>query len=347
MTTPLSIPLAKIRAEESTQPRASIDRALVDEYAEALGRGDVFPPIYVLLDGERYWLVDGFHRLAAHAKAGAKTINAIVNDGTRRDAEWQCLAANATHGKRRTRADKQRAIERALMDEEWRKKSDREIARHLHVSDKTVGAHRARLESTAEIPQSDERVGADGRKINTSNIGSNPTSRDEQATSQEEPPARPREDLVSEATPKPSKSAQQAKESNGAEPRQMAIDLRAELARLEREVNALEQKVEDAKRECSVSDSIAETLRQALRRERRKHKEEVERLEQERDLALADAQLWKTTAQHRASLTRHPDQAEIKRDYKRLSRKFHPDAGGTTEEFQALQRLYQAAEGRA
>ena len=214
-------------------------------------------------------------------------------------------------------------------------------------SDKTVGAHRARLESTAEIPQSDERVGADGRKINTSNIGSNPTSRDEQATSQEEPPARPREDLVSEATPKPSKSAQQAKESNGAEPRQMAIDLRAELARLEREVNALEQKVEDAKRECSVSDSIAETLRQALRRERRKHKEEVERLEQERDLALADAQLWKTTAQHRASLTRHPDQAEIKRDYKRLSRKFHPDAGGTTEEFQALQRLYQAAEGRA
>lgn len=344
MTTPLSIPLAKIRAEESTQPRASIDRALVDEYAEALGRGDVFPPIYVLLDGERYWLVDGFHRLAAHAKAGAKTINAIVNDGTRRDAEWQCLAANATHGKRRTRADKRRAIERALMDEEWRKKSDREIARHLHVDHKTVGKHREQLESGGEIPQVTEREGGDGK---TYTVDAKPTPKSEQATSQEEPPARPRKDLVSEATPKPSKSAQQAKESNGAEPRQMAIDLRAELARLEREINALEQKVEDAKRECSVSDSIAETLRQALRRERRKHKEEVERLEQERDLALADAQLWKTTAQHRASLTRHPDQAEIKRDYKRLSRKFHPDAGGTTEEFQALQRLYQAAEGRA
>lgn len=39
--------------------------------------------------------------------------------------------------------------------------------------------------------------------------------------------------------------------------------------------------------------------------------------------------------------------ASLKADYKRLSRMFHPDAGGTTEDFQALQRLYQAAEGRA
>jgi len=344
VTTPLSIPLAKIRAEESTQPRAAIDRTLVDEYAEALERGDVFPPIYVLLDGEQYWLVDGFHRLAAHAKAGAKTINARVSNGTRRDAEWQCLAANATHGKRRTRADKRRAIERALMDEEWRKKSDREIARHLHVSDKTVGAHRARLEASAEIPQMDEReVTRNGKTYtqDTSSIGNAPAPKAEQPTSQ------PCEDLVNEPTPKPSKPAQQAKKSNGAEPRQMTIDLRAELARLEREVNALEQKVEDAKRECSVSDSIAETLRETLRRERREHQEEVTRLEQERDLALADAQLWRATARQRASLTRHPDQAEIKRDYKRLSRMFHPDAGGTTEDFQALQRLYQAAEGRA
>ncbi len=44
------------------------------------------------------------------------------------------VSANATHGLRRTNADKRRAVETLLNDEEWGNWSDREVARRCGVS---------------------------------------------------------------------------------------------------------------------------------------------------------------------------------------------------------------------
>lgn len=163
--------IADIRTDGGTQPRAQLDMATLIEYTEAMQNGATFPPVTVYYDGDAYWLADGFHRLHAAQDAGRGTLAAEVRQGTRRDAVLYSVGANAAHGLRRTNADKRRAVETLLADSEWRQWSDREIARRAAVDFKTVG--NIRRELTVEIPQS--RKGADGRTINTANIGAKPT----------------------------------------------------------------------------------------------------------------------------------------------------------------------------
>ena len=81
------------------------------------------------------------------------------------------VGANHAHGLRRTNEDKRRAVTTLLLDAQWTQWSDREISRRCGVDHKTVGAVRAQLQTTGEIPQSDQRTGADGRVTNTANIG--------------------------------------------------------------------------------------------------------------------------------------------------------------------------------
>src|SRR4051794_18625155 len=82
------------------------------------GRGRL-SPVTVYDDGERYWLVDGFHRIAAAAILGHDTIACDVRPGTLRDAVAHAVGANAAHGLRRTNDDKRRAVETLLRDPEW------------------------------------------------------------------------------------------------------------------------------------------------------------------------------------------------------------------------------------
>ncbi len=72
--------------------------------------------------------------------------------------------------KRRTNADKRKAVETLLNDKEWSQWSDNEIARKCEVHQTTVSKYRKELELTYGKHKS-TRKGADGRTINTSNIG--------------------------------------------------------------------------------------------------------------------------------------------------------------------------------
>ena len=81
-----------------------------------------------------------------------------------RDALRLALRENATHGQRRTNADKRKAVETALMDEEWGAKSDREIAGLCAVSHMTVNRVREELGAAGRLSQSDKPIlGKDGR----------------------------------------------------------------------------------------------------------------------------------------------------------------------------------------
>lgn len=154
------LPIEHIRTDGGTQARAALDLATVAEYAEswrqlaARANGlNEMPPIIVYYDGTDHWLADGFHRLAAYkqflesgsASASPRAIRALVLQGTRRDAVLAACGANATHGLRRTNADKRRAIETLLKDDEWKTWSDSEVARRVNVDHKTVAAVRADL----------------------------------------------------------------------------------------------------------------------------------------------------------------------------------------------------------
>lgn len=167
--TPLAV--GTIRTDGGTQARAEVQQATVAEYVAAMTAGATFPPVVVYHDGTDYWLSDGFHRLAAVKALGGATIAAEVRQGTRREAVLHACSANATHGLRRTNADKRRAVETLLRDPDWQQWSNHEIGRRCAVDPKTVAAVRQELETTGEIPSVTQRQAADGRVMNTEAIG--------------------------------------------------------------------------------------------------------------------------------------------------------------------------------
>jgi hypothetical protein len=167
----MTIHLNVLRLDGDTQPRVKgIDQAVVDEYADAIDAGAFFPPLKAVHDGKTYWLYSGFHRHAAYRKAGITDVEVEVVEGTQKDAQWLSLAENQSHGLRRTNPDKRRAVQTAIKLRH--KESDRAIAEHVGVDNKTVAKVRGDMESTEEIPQSSSRTGKDGRTTNTAAIGS-------------------------------------------------------------------------------------------------------------------------------------------------------------------------------
>ena len=169
------VPLREIRTDGGTQARAKLDEAKVEEYAEALGAGAIFPPVVVFYDGSAYWLADGFHRVAARRRGGASddsVIPADVRSGTRRDAVLFACGANATHGLARSIDDKARAVVTLLRDDEWGQWSYREIARRCQVSHDFVGnvAERHGLTGRASSDKTYVTKHGTTATINTANI---------------------------------------------------------------------------------------------------------------------------------------------------------------------------------
>ena len=66
-------PLNRVIFDESIYPRARHDEQTVEDYAEALGEGAVFPPVVLEAGTDR--LLDGRHRWLAHARAGLVEID--------------------------------------------------------------------------------------------------------------------------------------------------------------------------------------------------------------------------------------------------------------------------------
>lgn len=170
-----------IRIDGGTQPRAELNESVVAEYSEAMQSGAEFPPCVVFYDGSNNWLGDGFHRYFGAEKA-AKTLLCEQRPGSRRDAILYSVGANATHGLRRTNADKRRAVETLLQDDEWGGRSDRWIAEQCGVSPSFVGGVRVEL-GVHDGHLSATRIGQDG-KIYPALGGPKPLNPDEMAAAQ-------------------------------------------------------------------------------------------------------------------------------------------------------------------
>ena len=90
--------------DTSIQTRFRLDVGTVKDYEEAMRKGDKFPPVIVFseMGSERYWLVDGHHRLEAAKLIGFETIACRMMSGDKEAALHFALSANANHGLRRT-----------------------------------------------------------------------------------------------------------------------------------------------------------------------------------------------------------------------------------------------------
>jgi uncharacterized ParB-like nuclease family protein len=162
---PTKLALDFLTLDPAIQMRAEVDAAVVDEYAEKVAAGVELPPVVVFCDESgsptKYWLADGFQRVEAHKRAKRTGILCEVRKGTRRDAILFACGANAEHGKRRTNADKRRAVETLLRDEEWKLWSDHDIARAARVTQPFVS--KLYQELITVIGSRDVRRGADGK----------------------------------------------------------------------------------------------------------------------------------------------------------------------------------------
>jgi adenylylsulfate kinase len=142
--------ISKIRTDGGTQSRLSLDLAVVQEYSELMEVGVEFPPVRTWFDGSEYWLVDGFHRVAAAMRIGGLKLSAEVHSGSLDDARWDSFSANSTHGIRRTAADIEAVIRQALGHPNSRHLSNNQIAQHLHVPEATFRRWRKRLSPSAD-----------------------------------------------------------------------------------------------------------------------------------------------------------------------------------------------------
>ena len=160
--------LDKITIDGETQPRAEINTDVVAEYQADIESGKDMPPADVFHDGAKTWMADGFHRYFAYKRAGKKDMPCNIHEGTRDDALWHAVGANKEHGLRRSNEDKEKAVTMALSHPEGAKKSDNVLAKHVGVSPPFVAKIR---KLTINIYSQTERVGQDGRTIDTANIG--------------------------------------------------------------------------------------------------------------------------------------------------------------------------------
>lgn len=143
--------LYKIRIDGGTQARVKLNQELVNKYAEQMKDGDKFPPITVFNDGSDNWLADGFHRFFAHKANEETMVEAEIISGTLEDATLYAYAANAKRGMSMSDEDNRNVIILMLKHPKWSLWSDREISRHVGVSNMTVG----RVKQSLNLPKED------------------------------------------------------------------------------------------------------------------------------------------------------------------------------------------------
>lgn len=203
------IPVDKIDRAADTQSRAHVDDEVIKEYLEkiqdevALPALDLFGPYG---EDEVYAVGDGWIRLSAMIRAGWEAVPARVHSGNERSARIFACGANATHGARRTTADKRRAVTMLLEDSEWSGKSNVAIAEHCHVSHTFVAKVREERAEEGQVAtlQPETRTGKDGKEY--------PVTKPEPRAKQE-PTERPEKAPKAKKSGSPKETAQLRRET--------------------------------------------------------------------------------------------------------------------------------------
>jgi protein gp37 len=164
----MELRIDQIQLHEDLQLRASTNWEHVEDLFEVIQAGNQFKDAPVVFQQDNvYWLADGYHRVYAFQKAGVESAEFDVRDGSFRDAKLHAIQSNMSHGLKRTNADKRRAVEMLLKDEEWAQRSDRWIAETAGVSHTTVSNIKTQVANFASSPiagQSIPTMGMDAKK---------------------------------------------------------------------------------------------------------------------------------------------------------------------------------------
>jgi hypothetical protein len=103
----------QILIDEKIYPRNSVNDLLVYKYTQAMKAGAKFPPITVALYRNKYYLLDGRHRLNAKMKCGEKYVQAeIISNLTKEQMYVEAVRRNMCHGQMLNSNEVTRAITR-------------------------------------------------------------------------------------------------------------------------------------------------------------------------------------------------------------------------------------------
>lgn len=205
--------LKHIHLDTRLQPRDGIDEKHVTSLIEAIQNGAVLPPATVFVLGGNNSLAGGWHRYEAHERLGLKHLKCEVREGTFDDA-WLFSRGDNNHGKRLNNEEKNRSVREMLEKPEIFAWSDRAIAAHVGSGAPLVG--KIRKDLTVIGLQSNERMGRDGRVINTANIG--------QKTNDEAPVLTPEEEAELESYSEELRAEEEAKNEPPFEPIDEDVD---------------------------------------------------------------------------------------------------------------------------
>jgi len=136
------VKLSDIRLDGGTQNRVTIDQATIDEYLECMEDGAIFPPLFCVFDGTKYWLVDGFHRYQCYLQRGDKVVSIDYKPGTQEEAQVLSFGANGKHGRPRSHEDKRKAVLAAFEHPHTKDLSDYAVAAKCEVSSPFVAGLR-------------------------------------------------------------------------------------------------------------------------------------------------------------------------------------------------------------
>lgn len=154
--------LADIDLGASPKVRSEVRGDVVTDYAESYKNKVKLPPphVFELKDQKSVLLADGLHRVTGAKIAGLKVLACEVHKGTAEDCLEYALAANVTHGLRRSLEDKRRSAEAAIA--QWPSLSDLELARRCHVSNHLIADTRKLLQELGVQEEPQEKVSAAG-----------------------------------------------------------------------------------------------------------------------------------------------------------------------------------------
>jgi len=155
------IPLSALRRDARLWPRRQLCKALVEELAEIFRHNGTvgIEPIVVVRIGRHgcYFLIDGWHRVAAAELAGITHLPVRIVDLNSEQEAYELAVRLSSRGKTpMTRAEKQTAVDRLLAAHpDW---SDLAVAQLAGVSNHLVAARRRLLaEPPIEREQGERR----------------------------------------------------------------------------------------------------------------------------------------------------------------------------------------------
>lgn len=206
------VPLSRITEDHSLQVRGSLTLSRVREMESFYAENGPFDPLDLFyqdpINAEtKFYVADGFHRLAAYRSKGVEKIPCNLRQGSHADAVKFALRKNGHHGTPMTNPEKRAAAAIAVLDPEIAMLTDVAIARMIGCSASLVASARR-----GESPQAATAAKkAPGKKRAAKAKEEPPKAKEPETKRETETSGNPREVTVRERHPaadgRPTKAA--------------------------------------------------------------------------------------------------------------------------------------------